>query len=434
VRRPLIVLLSANAVSLTGNVLSMLAVPWFVLQTTGSPARTGLAACASTLPVVISATFAGTLIDRFGLRRSSVLSDLFSGVMVLTVPALYLTVGLSYGMLLVLLFARWLLATPGETARGALIPDLAARGRLTIERATAAYDGAYRGAKMVGAPLAGVLIVWLGPTDLLLIDGSTFLLSAALIRVGVPRPPDKGGDRDGYVDSLREGVAFLWNDRLLRSAVGMVLITNLLDTGLGQVLLPLYARDVAHDPRAYGLLVGAVGAGAVAGTVAYGMLGPRLPRRMTFALPDRRGAPHARAGDTRLARTRPRGHRRLGLRGGRDQSAARGGGVRAHPRPSPGARPRRDHRGRVRRDALRRSPRRIAHRTVRAGGGPRHLRRGLPPRLHPSVRRPGLARARSHSARPRPRPLGLTRHACVPTSGDALSSALSLVARGFEYH
>ena len=282
-RRSLFALLTANAVSLTGNVFSMLAVPWFVLQTTGSPVRTGLAAFASTLPVVVSATLSGTLVDRIGLRRTSVWSDLLSGIMVIAVPVLYLTVGLSYELLLALLFARWLLATPGETAREAMVPDLAARARFTMERATAAYDGAYRGAKMVGAPLGGVLIVWLGPTDLLFVDGATFLLSAALVRLGVPETA-RGPSGADYLGSLAEGLRFLWHDRLLRSAVGMVLITNLLDTGLGQVLLPLYARDVAHDPRVFGLLVGAVGAGAVAGTVAYGTLGARLPRRMTFAL------------------------------------------------------------------------------------------------------------------------------------------------------
>jgi MFS family permease len=283
VRRSLFALLTANAVSLTGNVFSMLAVPWFVLQTTGSPVRTGLAAFASTLPVVVSATLSGTLVDRIGLRRTSVWSDLLSGIMVIAVPVLYLTVGLSYELLLALLFARWLLATPGETAREAMVPDLAARARFTMERATAAYDGAYRGAKMVGAPLGGVLIVWLGPTELLFVDGATFLLSAALVRLGVPETA-RGPSGADYLGSLAEGLRFLWHDRLLRSAVGMVLITNLLDTGLGQVLLPLYARDVAHDPRVFGLLVGAVGAGAVAGTVAYGTLGARLPRRMTFAL------------------------------------------------------------------------------------------------------------------------------------------------------
>ncbi|MFB9836501.1 MFS transporter, partial [Actinoallomurus acaciae] len=275
-RRSLFVLLTANGVSLTGNALSMLAVPWFVLRTTGSPVRTGLAAFASALPVVVSAAFSGALIDRIGLRRTSVWSDLLSGLMVIAIPVLYLTTGLSFELLLVLLFARWLLATPGETAREAIVPDLAVRARVTMERATAAYDGAYRGAKMVGAPLGGLLIVWLSPTDVLFLDGATFLLSAALVRVGVPSTA--GPERDGgYLDGLGEGLAFLWNDRLLRSAVGMILITNLLDAGLGQVLLPLYARDVAHDPRAFGLLVGAVGAGAVAGTVAYAALGARLP-------------------------------------------------------------------------------------------------------------------------------------------------------------
>jgi MFS family permease len=285
VRRPLIVLLSANAVSLLGNVLSMLAVPWFVLVTTGSAARTGLAGFASTLPVVISATFAGTLVDRIGLRRSSVLSDLLSALIVMAIPTLFLTSGLSYGLLLALLFVRWLLATPGETAREALVPDLVARARMPMERATAAYDAAYRGAKMVGAPLAGVLIVWLGATAVLYVDGATFLLSAALIRAGVPLVAHSGGDDRGtYLNHLREGLAYLWGDRLLRSAVAMVLVTNMLDTGLAQVLLPLYARDVTHDPRALGLLVGAVGTGAVAGTIVYGAVGARLPRRLTFAL------------------------------------------------------------------------------------------------------------------------------------------------------
>jgi MFS family permease len=282
--RPLMVLLTATAVSLLGNVLTSLAVPWFVLVTTGSAARTGVAAFASAVPVVISATFAGTLVDRLGLRRSSVISDLLSGVTVIAIPTLFLTTGLSYGLLLALLFVRWLSATPGDTAREALIPDLVERARIPMERATAAYDAAYRGAKMIGAPLAGLLIGWLGPAPILYLDGATFLLSAVLVRAGVPAVSHVGGDHGRYLGHLREGLAFLWQDRLLRGIVAMVLVTNMLDMGMGQVLLPLYARNVAHDPRVLGLLVGVFGTGAVAGTIVYGMVGARLPRRITFAL------------------------------------------------------------------------------------------------------------------------------------------------------
>jgi predicted MFS family arabinose efflux permease len=159
-------------------------------------------------------------------------------------------------------------------------------GGVAIERATAAYDGVFRGATLVGASLAGVMIAWLGPAALLFVDGATFLASAVLISSGVPRVAhdDGEGALGGYLNRLGEGLAFLWRERLLRSAVAIILITNMLDIGLDQVLLPTYARQVEHDPRAFGLLVSAIFAGALAGTVAYGWVGARLPRRPTFAL------------------------------------------------------------------------------------------------------------------------------------------------------
>ena len=285
-RRPLTVLLAANAVSTAGTVFTMLAVPWFVLETTGSAALTGVASAASALPLVISATFAGPLVDRVGLRRASVLSDLASGLIVVMIPALFLTAGLAYGVLLVLLFVRWLLAAPGDTARRAVVPDLAGHGGVAIERAAAAYDGVRRGATLVSAPLAGVMIAWLGPVPLLFADGATFLASAILIGFGVPRVRHDYGEETlgGYLDRLSEGLAFLWRDRLLRSAVAIILITNMLNAGLDEVLLPTYARQVEHDPRAYGLLISAIFAGALAGTIIYGWVGARLPRRLTFAV------------------------------------------------------------------------------------------------------------------------------------------------------
>jgi MFS family permease len=285
-KRPLILLLAANALSLTGDNLTLLAVPWFVLVTTGSVARTGVAAVASTLPIMLSAGVAGALADRIGLRRASVLSDLASGLIVITIPALYLTTGLPFWTLLVLLFTRWFLATPGDTARQAMIPDLITRGQVSLARATAAYDSIYRGAQMTGPALAGVLILWIGPAPLLFIDGTTFLASALLVGLGVPRLTHTTSSPAPrrYLADLREGLAFLWHERLLRAAVAVIVVTNMLDMGMIQVLLPAYGKQTEHNPAASGLLLAAVGAGALAGTFAYGALGARLPRKTTFAV------------------------------------------------------------------------------------------------------------------------------------------------------
>ncbi|WP_345462207.1 MFS transporter [Actinoallomurus oryzae] len=140
--------------------------------------------------------------------------------------------------------------------------------------------------RWAGAALGGVLIAWLGPTALLFVDGATFLASALLVHFGVPQfvheTSEPGVGR--YLHGLKEGMSFLWHDRLQRWAVAMILVSNLLDIGLSQVLLPTYARDVLHDSRAFGLLLGAVGAGSVVGSIIYGAVGARLPRRMTFAV------------------------------------------------------------------------------------------------------------------------------------------------------
>src|SRR5262245_35966686 len=81
-RLPIVALLTANAISMVGNNLGIVAIPWFVLETTGSAARTGVIAFATVLPTVIAAILGGALVDRFGNKRISVISDLVSAVTV----------------------------------------------------------------------------------------------------------------------------------------------------------------------------------------------------------------------------------------------------------------------------------------------------------------------------------------------------------------
>lgn len=65
-RRPLLALFVANTISQIGNQFTFLAIPWFVLQTTGSASKTGISAFFTTLPMVLSGFFGGILVDRLG--------------------------------------------------------------------------------------------------------------------------------------------------------------------------------------------------------------------------------------------------------------------------------------------------------------------------------------------------------------------------------
>jgi MFS family permease len=261
-RLPLAALLAANAISIAGNTLTALAIPWFVLQTTGSVRQTGLVGFFSLLPFVLSAGLGGALVDRLGYRRMSIVADLASGVSVVTIPLLYHTVGLPFAALVALVAAGALLDAPGQTAREAILPQLVEHAGTTIERGASLLDGVSRGARMVGAPLAGVLIAVLDPANVLFVDAATFAVSALLMRVFVAAPARSGGTfgSQGYVADLREGFAYLWRDRLV------------------------YADRVLDSVVALGLMGGALSGGAFAGTLLFAWRGHRLPRVKTLVL------------------------------------------------------------------------------------------------------------------------------------------------------
>ena len=291
-RLPVMALLLANTISLAGNALTALAIPWFVLETTGSAARVGLVGFCAALPAVLAAFFGGTVVDRLGFKRSSVAADLLSGLTVALVPLLHQTVGLPFGGLLGLVFLGALLDAPGFTARQALFPDLASLAGLRLERANAAYQTVQRLAQLIGPALAGVLIALLGASNVLWVDAATFAVSAGLIAAGVPgcraapmtRPEEASRPRPGrrYLTETLTGLRFLWRDRLLRTLAVAVAVTNALDAPLFAVALPVYALEVFGSATALGLMEAGFGAGAVTGALAFATIGHRLPRRPAF--------------------------------------------------------------------------------------------------------------------------------------------------------
>ncbi|MFE3739356.1 MFS transporter [Streptomyces sp. NPDC059134] len=288
-RWPFFATLAANTVSIAGSSLTLIGVPWFVLQTTGSAADAGIVAFCATLPVVVSAIVGGPVIDRLGRRRVSVVSDLVCGLAVAAIPLLHYAGALEFWMLCALMAVSGLVHTPGLTARYVLLPDLAERAGTTLPRAASLYDAVSRGARMTGAALAGLLIAVAGAETVLLLDAVTFAGSAALIATGLRGVASAQPQRlapvslTTYRTELREGYAFLVRARLLLGITLMVMVTNGLDQGWSSVLLPVHARDELGGPADLGLLTAVFGGAALLGALLYGAYGERFPRRAVFA-------------------------------------------------------------------------------------------------------------------------------------------------------
>lgn len=281
-KRSLIGLLAADGISATGNLVTLIAVPWFVLQTTGSPTRTGVAAAFATVPVILAGPLGGVVIDRLGARRVSVIGDVLSGSSVAAIAMLDHLDVLEYWHVLALVFLAGLLDVPAETGRSSVLPDVAQASGTPLERAASARSGVLQAAGLIGGPIAGGLIAVVGPTQALYIDASTFALSAFLGFVSIPpRRPGKDS-RPPFLAELTEGWRFVRNDPLLRAGIGLVMFMNFIDQGFFAVLLPLVAKGDLNGAGDLGLLIGAFGFGALTGTLVYGAAGKHFSRRRTL--------------------------------------------------------------------------------------------------------------------------------------------------------
>ncbi|MEU3311977.1 MFS transporter [Streptomyces sp. NPDC006662] len=289
-RRPFAAVLAANTVSIAGSSLTLIGVPWFVLQTTGSAGRAGVVAFCATLPVIVAALVGGPVIDRLGRRRVSAVSDLVCAASVGAIPLLHYAGLLEFWMLCACMALGGLVHTPGMTARSVLLPSLAEHAGTTVARAASLYDGVSRGARMTGAAVAGLLIAVLGAETVLLVDAATFAVSALLVSAflrGVPAAePQRGLGRPSfavYRAELAEGWRFLTGSRLLLGVTFMVMTTNGLDQGWSSVLLPVHGREDLGGATTLGLMISLFGGFAVLGALLYGVWGERFPRRAVFA-------------------------------------------------------------------------------------------------------------------------------------------------------
>jgi MFS family permease len=275
-------LLAANAASLLGNTIAAVAIPWFVLTTTGSAARTGVAAFFTTVPLALGGLFGGAVADRVGPRRASVVGDVLSAASLTAIPALLAAGALEFWHLLGLGFLGSLFDGPSQAARQALVPELAARAGMPLERANALHKGTEHVGYVVGAPFAGVLIAAIGAPNALWVDSASFVVAALLVLSAVPAATTVARPPRSYAANLVQGLRFVAREPLVRALLVLPTVGNFFISPLGPVLLPVFAREELGGAAALGALMAAYGAGGVLGIALFGAFGVRLPRRAVY--------------------------------------------------------------------------------------------------------------------------------------------------------
>jgi MFS family permease len=272
----LLALLARDVVSSAGSQMTWVALPWFVLTTTGSATRMAIVVAVEAAALGIVGFAAGDLAARLGARRTMLVADAARAPLMALIPALHHFDALSFPLLLVLVFAVGSFGTPSFASRAAIVPDIVGEDEGVVGEANALLQISQRLTMILGPALAGVLIGVIGATNVLYVDAATFavgfLAIALFVRVGGSKPAT---DESRGVTA---GARFLFREPLLRYWSAAIVAGDVAWLALFTAMPFLVLTRFGDEPQILGWMLGGFGAGAVAGSVVIFRIVGRVDR------------------------------------------------------------------------------------------------------------------------------------------------------------
>ncbi len=257
-------LVSAEVISVLGTRMTYLALPWFVLVTTGSAAKMTLVLAAEIAPMVVLGIPSGLLVQRLGARNTMLIADFARAPILASIPLLHALDVLTFPLLLGIVALLGCFMPPYFASQRTILPELVGEDERRMSQANSLIEGGAALAALLGPAIAGLLIPFLGAPNVLYVDAATYAVAFLLVLAFVPR-------RKPITDAVRpkvlSGLRFLLQDRLLGPIAGVVVAFGFLSAGMSAGLV-FYAYNEFDSSRIAGLFYAALGAGALVGTFA----------------------------------------------------------------------------------------------------------------------------------------------------------------------
>lgn len=278
---------AGQIVSLTGTWMASVAQGWLVLQLTNSAFYVGLVAALGSLGVLLFTLYAGVIADRTDKRRTVMITQTLLMVQAFTLAALAWTGHITVGAVMILAASLGVIAAFDIPTRQAFLVEMV--GKDDLMSAIALNTSVFNATRVLG-PVAGGLIMGVsgggtrGPAICFLLNGLSYLaVLVSLARMNLP-PRIIPTITQTTWNSFREVLSYLRGDRRAGTLVILTALISLFGFPF-LALMPVFARDVLHtDAAGYGLLMAAVGGGAVLGALSVAMFGSRMPRWRLQAL------------------------------------------------------------------------------------------------------------------------------------------------------
>jgi MFS family permease len=257
-------------ISISGTWMQNLAQGYLVFQLTKSEAWLGIVACAAGLPILLMSPIAGVLVERFPRKTLMYFTSSTQMLFAFTLFALTYSQMLQVWHIVMMALLLGMTNAIDVPARWTFVSEVV--GTEQLKSGIALNSILNSSGRVLGPTIAGLVLVRFGPALCFLLNAFSFLavmLSLTLMKVPYAIPPSRTANP---LQQLREGFAFMRNDRLIRtllvlSGIGGAFVIPLIQ------LMPAYADRVLNSPdEGYAALSVAQGVGSVTAGVVISML------------------------------------------------------------------------------------------------------------------------------------------------------------------
>ena len=255
-----------------GNSAVHVAIPWLVLETTGSSASAGIVLGVSGFSVVFTAPLIGGLIAILGARKVAVSAELVSMLSVLLFPLVGAIIGLNFASLAFIATFGAMFDPAGSTARRSMISRVVDIENLSVIK----YNGSFEAASTIGiiiGPAGGALAIsQFGTNATFYVIAIVFVLAsvaASLIRIdNVSTTTPSPITVTQVLQETRTGASILVHDRPLFAMFGLYALLSVLYMPVETIVLARHFKDL-EEPQTLGFVLSAMSIGIVIGALQF---------------------------------------------------------------------------------------------------------------------------------------------------------------------
>jgi MFS family permease len=246
--------------------MQRIALGWMVYRLTNSPFLLGAVGFAGQIPTFLLAPLGGVFADRWDRRKVLIVTQTLAMVQALALSTLVLTGAMLIWHIFVLSVFLGVINAWDTPVRQAFMIEMVER-KEDLSNAIALNSSMVNSARLLGPSLAGILIALVGEGTCFLLNGISYLaVIAALLAMNI-MPKASPRQKARVWSGLTEGFRYAFGFAPIRSLLLLLALVSLMGMPYA-VLMPVFARNLlGGGPYTLGFLMGASGAGALAGAV-----------------------------------------------------------------------------------------------------------------------------------------------------------------------